>query len=58
MHSIIRVWKGGERVECLGKIIALAISILTVRQLWLSNQKSKLEIEKLEQELRRKRRGG
>ncbi len=45
-------------MECLGKIIALAISILTLRQLWLVNQKTKLEIEKLRQEERRKRRGG
>ncbi|GIN74047.1 hypothetical protein J14TS2_45220 [Bacillus sp. J14TS2] len=45
-------------MECLGKIIALAISILTMRQLWLSNQKTKLENEKLRLEIRRKRRGG
>lgn len=45
-------------MEYLGKIIALAISILTLRQLWLSNQKAKLEIEKLRQEIRKMRRGG
>jgi hypothetical protein len=58
MHSIIKIDKGGEKVEGLGKIIALAISILTLRQIWLSNQKTKLEIKKLEQELRKIRRGG
>lgn len=45
-------------MEDLGKIIALAISILTTRQLWLSNQKTKMEIEKLRLEIRRERRGG
>ncbi|WP_169792980.1 hypothetical protein [Siminovitchia farraginis] len=45
-------------MEYLGKIIALAISILTLRQLWLTNQKTKLEMKKLEQEIRKKRRGG
>ncbi|WP_197023473.1 hypothetical protein [Heyndrickxia ginsengihumi] len=45
-------------MDNLGKIIALAISILTIRQLWLTNQKAKLEIKKLRQEIRRKRRGG
>ncbi|MDY7044445.1 MULTISPECIES: hypothetical protein [unclassified Virgibacillus] len=44
-------------MEDLGKIIALAISILTLNKLWLTNQKSKLEIEKLRQELKRMRRG-
>jgi|GEM_PF-3546442 len=45
-------------MDSLGKIIALAISILTLRQLWLTNRKTKLEIKMLEQELKRKRRGG
>jgi len=45
-------------MDSLGKIIALAISILTLHQLWLTNRKTKLEIKMLEQELKRKRRGG
>lgn len=45
-------------MEYLSKIIALAISILTIRQLWLTNRKTTLEIEKLEREIRIKRRGG
>lgn len=45
-------------MDDLGKIIALAISILTIRQLWLTNQKTKLEIKKLRQEIRRMRQGG
>ncbi|WP_200886100.1 hypothetical protein [Heyndrickxia ginsengihumi] len=45
-------------MDNLGKIIALVISILTLRQLWLTNRKTKLEIKKLEQDIRRKRRGG
>ncbi|WP_339213970.1 hypothetical protein [Ornithinibacillus sp. FSL M8-0202] len=45
-------------MEYLAKIIALVISILTARQIWLVNQKTKLEIEKLRLENRRMRRGG
>ncbi|SIS81037.1 hypothetical protein SAMN05421787_1046 [Virgibacillus pantothenticus] len=45
-------------MDDLGRIIALTISILTVRQIWLTSRKTKLEIKKLELENRRKRRGG
>lgn len=45
-------------MEYLAKIIALVISILTIRQIWLTNQKTKLEVEKLRLENRRMRRGG
>ncbi|GLO65096.1 hypothetical protein [Oceanobacillus sp. ISL-73] len=44
-------------MECLAKIIASVISILTTYNLWLTAQKKKLEIEKLKLENRRKRRG-
>lgn len=45
-------------MECLGKIIALVISFLTVQKIWLSNQKTKLENEILRLQLRKSRRGG
>ncbi|MFC4401771.1 hypothetical protein [Gracilibacillus xinjiangensis] len=45
-------------MEDLGKIIALAISILTSIKLWLSTRKTSLEDEKLRQEIKRMRRGG
>lgn len=44
-------------MECLGTIIASTISMLTIRQLWLTNQKTKLENEKLRLEIRKLRRG-
>ncbi len=50
------IQKGG-RQNVLEKIIALAISILTINQLWLSNRKAKLESEKLRLEIKRMRRG-
>lgn len=36
----------------LEKVTALIIATLTIRQLWLSNVKAKLEIEKLRQEIK------
>ncbi|GIN37776.1 hypothetical protein [Heyndrickxia oleronia] len=44
-------------MEYLAKIIALGISILTLRQIWLTNQKTKLEMKKLRQEIKNMRRG-
>ncbi|MCC2250092.1 hypothetical protein JUJ52_08940 [Virgibacillus sp. AGTR] len=45
-------------MEYLAKIIASVISILTAYKLWLTTQKSRLEIEKLKLEIKRMRRGG
>ncbi|MGE6260851.1 hypothetical protein ACQKCU_23745 [Heyndrickxia sporothermodurans] len=45
-------------MEYLGKTIASVISILTTYKLWLSVQKSRLENEKLRQEIKKMRRGG
>ncbi|MBZ9615274.1 hypothetical protein [Clostridium estertheticum] len=42
-------------IDNMGKIIALVISILTIRQLNCMNRKTKLEIEKLRLEIKRLR---
>ncbi|CAI3321751.1 hypothetical protein V4S33_06420 [Enterococcus cecorum] len=39
----------------LTKIIALAIGILTIRQLFLQNKKTKLEIQKLKLEINKEK---
>ena len=44
-------------MEFIGSILALAIGSLTIRQLFLQNRKTKLEIEKLRLEIRKIRRG-
>jgi len=44
-------------VEIPGGIIALIISIFTIRQLYLQNRKTELEIEKLRLEIRKLKRG-
>lgn len=44
--------------EIVAKTIALVISILSIRQLTLQNQKTRLEIEKLRLEAKRLRREG
>ncbi|CAG7841155.1 hypothetical protein CLOHAE12215_02579 [Clostridium haemolyticum] len=44
-------------IETIGKIIALVISILTIRQLNLQNRKTKLEIEKLRLEINKAKKG-
>ncbi|EQB34771.1 hypothetical protein M948_20510 [Virgibacillus sp. CM-4] len=45
-------------MEYLAKITASVISFLSTYKLWLSVQKSRLENEKLRQELKKMRRGG
>ncbi|MBO0561515.1 hypothetical protein EXQ37_18130 [Clostridium botulinum] len=44
-------------VEDIGKLIALVISILTIRQLSLQNSKTELEIKKLRLEIKRLKEG-
>lgn len=45
-------------MDYLEKIIASIIASLTVYNLWLTAQKKRLELKRLRQEERRKRRGG
>ncbi|MHB9921669.1 hypothetical protein CGQ39_12330 [Clostridium botulinum] len=44
-------------IEDIGKLIALVISILTIRQLSLQNSKAELEIKKLRLEIKRLKEG-
>ncbi|AUM89154.1 hypothetical protein RSJ15_16130 [Clostridium botulinum] len=44
-------------IESIGKLIALVISILTIRQLSLQNSKAELEIKKLRLEIKRLKEG-
>ncbi|EKS4345770.1 MULTISPECIES: hypothetical protein [Clostridium] len=44
-------------IESIGKLIALAISLLTIRQLSLQNSKTELEIKKLRLEIKRLKEG-
>ncbi|EPY2274482.1 hypothetical protein ACXAUS_003381 [Clostridium sporogenes] len=44
-------------IESIGKLIALVISLLTIRQLSLQNRKTELEIKKLRLEIKRLKEG-
>ncbi|NFA13529.1 hypothetical protein EXM43_11565 [Clostridium botulinum] len=44
-------------IEDIGKLIALVISILTIRQLSSQNSKTELEIKKLRLEIKRLKEG-
>ncbi|NHL37758.1 hypothetical protein FDE95_14350 [Clostridium botulinum] len=44
-------------IEDIGKLIALVISFLTIRQLSLQNSKAELEIKKLRLEIKRLKEG-
>ncbi|MBO0550527.1 hypothetical protein EXQ38_11695 [Clostridium botulinum] len=45
-------------MESIGKLIALAISLLTIRQLSLQNSKTELEIKKTKARNQKVKRGG